>query len=540
MLPSSHIMRPRRWEAWFSGPAAFLAVFLLATGVRAAFGGRHGLWADEVFSLAMATGHSLEHPAAATDASRGDFAESPVAEPVSAYARYLEHDEPPAGPGRVMRAALLSDTSPPLYYLLLSAWTRALGTGDAALRGFSVLASLACLPLLWQLARVFGGRAAAIPTTLLFAVVPPCVYYSTEGRMYSLQWLLTLGLVWATWRMASGGAGPRTAALWVAVGAAGLLTHYFQVFVWGAAVLWLLLHPGTWNRKSILVCAGLTSLLVVPWYLHVPQSLHGWRVTAGWLNIRPGGHSPFAAILWLPWSFLTVRTFGGWPTRWDWLNLAAYLALAVIALGRAGLPRFVPSRRLVALWLLAACLGPVVWDLALGTFTVAVPRYAIAGMPAAFLVVGLAAARLRPTMRVLLIGPILLFCAVGLVRFGRLEARSGPAFREIGARLAREARPDDLVLVHSIPSGVCGIARYTQAALGGRPGPAFAAWVGQLGRRRVPDDMEALLAGRSRVFFVNVHAVGAPDPEREWLEAHAALLGTRDFLVFAPRDGPTF
>jgi hypothetical protein len=43
---------------------ALLAVAVLALVARLPLVGRQALWADEVFSLAIATGHSLEHPAA--------------------------------------------------------------------------------------------------------------------------------------------------------------------------------------------------------------------------------------------------------------------------------------------------------------------------------------------------------------------------------------------------------------------------------------------------------------------------------------------
>jgi hypothetical protein len=84
---------------------------------------RPGLWADEIFSLAMATGHSLEHPPAVTDPSVGDFVEPRQPGSSSFFSRYTEHEEPPAGIRRVLRAVLLSDTSPPLYYLLLNYWS---------------------------------------------------------------------------------------------------------------------------------------------------------------------------------------------------------------------------------------------------------------------------------------------------------------------------------------------------------------------------------------------------------------------------------
>lgn len=121
------------------GSIALLIVLSGAAVLRLAVIGRQPLWADELFSLAMATGHSLEHPAEAASPARGDFMESARPEPPPFYSRYLEHEDPPAEMSRVIRAVFLSDISPPLYYLLLSAWTRLLGTSDWALRLFSGL-----------------------------------------------------------------------------------------------------------------------------------------------------------------------------------------------------------------------------------------------------------------------------------------------------------------------------------------------------------------------------------------------------------------
>ncbi|HEX2611897.1 MAG TPA: hypothetical protein VHK68_12870, partial [Gemmatimonadales bacterium] len=115
-----------------------LLVFGLAALLRFVLAGERGLWADELFSLAMATGHSLEHPAAVADSTQGDFVEHREAQVPAAYNRYLQQEHPPAGPRRVVRAVLLSDTSPPLYYLLLNLWTRGVGTSDRSLRLFSV------------------------------------------------------------------------------------------------------------------------------------------------------------------------------------------------------------------------------------------------------------------------------------------------------------------------------------------------------------------------------------------------------------------
>ena len=110
----------------------------------------------------------------------------------------------------------------------------------------------------------------------------------------------------------------------------------------------------------------------------------------------------------------------------------------------------------------------------------------------------------------------------------------------LDARLEAWARPGDVVLVHSIPSGVVGVARYLTRDV------PIVSWVTQLGTRRVPADLERVLRGRQRVALVRVHAL-ASDPLEPWLSAHARLVGretfrrsTADILYFVPAQGDTF
>src|SRR5690349_12475110 len=121
---------------------------LLAATIRIALIPRQALWADEIFSLAIATGHSLEQPANQSRPELGDYFENPEPKAPSFYREYLENDYG-VSLARVMRAVLLSDTSPPLYYFLLHGWTLALGASDFSLRMFSVLWSLTTIPLIF-------------------------------------------------------------------------------------------------------------------------------------------------------------------------------------------------------------------------------------------------------------------------------------------------------------------------------------------------------------------------------------------------------
>ncbi len=247
-----------------------MAVLVVAAVLRVGAALRPGLWVDEVFSIAIATGHSLEHPPADADPALGDFVEPTAPVPAAVWQRYLSHETPPAGVRRVIRAVRLSDTSPPLYYVLLDFWMRVAGTSDAALRLFSTACALLALPLLWSVGRDLGGTRVAAIACLLFALAPPALYYSTEGRMYALTWVFGLALARLTLTIGRFGASPRVAALWIVVAAAGLMTHYFLAFVWAAMLAWLTLHTPRRRWWQIVAMAAVVGVLIAPWYARLP------------------------------------------------------------------------------------------------------------------------------------------------------------------------------------------------------------------------------------------------------------------------------
>ena len=527
--------RRRRFEWW-----ATVTVIGLAALLRIALVDRHGLWADEIFSLAMATGHSLEHSAAAAEPGLGDFVEMPNALPVQFYRRYLEHEETPAGLARVIRAVRLSDTNPPLYYLLLSLWTRALGTSDAGLRLFSVLWALGAFPGLVYMARRLGGRPAVLPVCVLFAASPVALFYATEVRMYSLVWFLAATLAALTLEVSRRSARITAFLGWILVGAAGLLTHYFFLFIWLACVTWLICGRDRWRQRAPWSAILATVVIVLPWYRLVPESFAQWRVTGEWLYGALGRRQALSAPFGLAWSLLSGQ--GPWNgSRWGGWLVGLALALAVIALGRRAAD-WVLSRRHRLPWLLVlgACLGPVVFDLVRGTHAALIPRYALAGLPAALLLAALALGRIRPALRFSLVTIILIAWSPSVWAIFTAESRHSHPVRQIGAALSGAGHSADVVvLVHSIPSGLLSVARYMDN------GVRIASWVGQLRQRRVPDSVEALTAGYAKIMFVNIHAVGEPAPEEEWLRRNATVLAeataqrTR-IVSFVPRSGERF
>lgn len=503
---------------------ALAAVVAVAVLLQVHLATRQGLWVDEVFSLAIATGHSLEQPAAVARPELGDFVEHPSAGPSARLAAYAAHDSTPAGAWRVVRAVFLSDTSPPLYYLLLSAWTRLAGTSDGALRLFSALCALACLPLLWLIGCRVGDRTTGLIACALFAFSPPVLYYASEGRMYSLTWLFALGIAWLALRLER--EGPRWPLLvaWAVVGAAGLLTHYFFAFVWAAVALWLWLQQVDRRGRVRVALAGLlTGVLILPWYARVPESLGLWRVTAGWSN---GDLTP---VEWVLGPLLLVKYMLFWGAAYrDKGELLAILLfpLLVGTMLRRGVRRWVMwNPQLLWLYLAGAAIGPVVFDVLLRTETSRIGRYGLAGVPAAILLVAFGTSAFQRTAaRFVFTGLLIVAWVPGLRGVFYAPARPWQPFPQIAARLDawHRAAPDgsaDLVLIHSIPSGSIGVARYLASDV------PVASWTVRLQRRETPAHLDSLLAGRCRVALVKFHDdfLDPTSPAVPWLSERGTL-----------------
>jgi Dolichyl-phosphate-mannose-protein mannosyltransferase len=517
-----------------------LAVFAVAALVRLGLTGRHSLWADEVFSLAIATGHSLEQPAAMADPALGDFVEPEGPVHAEEFKRYLAHDDPPASPARVVRAVLLSDTSPPLYYLLLYGWTLVFGTSDVALRLFSTACSLACLPFLAGIARRTGGRGSVLPACILFALSPLAVYYSTEGRMYSLLWFCVLAVAWSSLMLRQGG-GIALYLLWIAMSAAGFLTHYFFLFPWIAIVAFLLIQPGNLSRKHLAIIIFFTILAILPWYANLPESLGNWRITQDWLKWKPWRFDRLAAARDIVSQFFSGHAQYLWKFhgKTNFVASVLFMFLLVAMTWRLRMRVFARRRLLLWLWFIAACAGPFAFDFLQRTYTVAVPRYAIAALPAAYLLAAVGLACLPPRARVITLSLIIFAWSRNLVSIYQGIARTAQPLREIARAVSSDGSPSELILAHSIPSGVLGIARYANGSA------ALASWVGQLGERQVPDSIRALVAGRTRIRFVRVHEVMQPAPEEDWLRENAEVLsdmclGSAVVVDFRPKDSERF
>jgi 4-amino-4-deoxy-L-arabinose transferase-like glycosyltransferase len=496
-----------------------LVIFAGMASLQIGLAPRQCLWVDEIFSLAIATGHSLEQPAALADPARGDFVESDHPVRAEQLRRYLSHEYPPAGLARVLRAVLLSDTSPPLYYLLLYFWTLILGTSDIALRLFSILWALACFPLVPGIARRTGGRRAVLPACVLFALSPMGLYFSGEGRMYSLLLFCIVATASVSLALYAEGGGATRYVLWIVASAAGFLTHYFFIFSWAAIVSFLLIFPGRLERRNLIGSVVVLALAISPWYLVARGSLGHWRITQGWLNLRPSGFHRSRTIRNQFLQFFSAGGAGPWRSeRWSSYGATALFALgAAAAAWRLRLRAFAGPRLLVWLWFIVSCSAPIVIDLLQHTYVSNNPRYVITALPAAYFLAAIAFGALDRRICISLLLLIAFTWAVPIMAIYHEQYRTGDPFETMAQTVSSNSNLSDLTLVHSIPSGVLGIARYADGASN------IASWVQQLGTRRVPDSLLTLAAGRSRIRFVKVHQLAEPAPEEDWLRTNAVL-----------------
>jgi mannosyltransferase len=209
-------------QTGWSWPVAAGLALVVAAGIGLRIAGLHGqsLWVDEVFS--------------AVDVHR------PL--------------------GEIIPRLRAEESSPPLYFWMLWAWTHAVGDGDFALRGLSLLFGVAAIPAAFALGASLAGWGPGLGAAALVAVNPFMVWYSQEARPYALLVLLGLLSLLALIR-ADRRPSPAAITVWASICALVLLTHYF-----GAPLVWMEAGWLLW-RQHDRVTIGATAALAV---LQVP------------------------------------------------------------------------------------------------------------------------------------------------------------------------------------------------------------------------------------------------------------------------------
>jgi uncharacterized membrane protein len=273
-----------------------------------------------------------------------------------------------------------------LYYLLLRFWMK-MGSGEAFVRGLSVIFAVATVPVIYALGRRLFGTAVGLAAAWLLAINAYHVWYSQEARSYALLvFLVTL----SAWRLVRNIQQPAEARWggYALVSALAIYSQFFAALVilaQGVSLWWL--RGSDFPRRDYL-----RSLRWIV-YATVPLAIFIIRVGVSPVNWIP----PISASA--VWNFFVqIAGFGG---KWLVMLDALALILAAFAAWRAGRAREGERERSSGVWTYALVFSwlalPIILTLAESIFTpFFVNRYLIICLPALMLGVTAGIARVRP------------------------------------------------------------------------------------------------------------------------------------------------
>jgi hypothetical protein len=331
-----------------------------------------------------------------------------------------------------------SESTPPLWYALAWAVEHA-GLSVEAARGIGVLAGALLAGLLVLYAARLVPLWAAGLAGLVAALGSQLVLRGAELRAYELYALLALAFAWLLERAAEAPTRGRLAAFW-AVAAAGLLTHYFFLFLLLAGLVWAWRMPSFRSaRRRMTAAAALALVPLLAWTPLLAEQVENQRFS--WIGdfSLVKAASVYSAFVWNagPLYVRDIVNVGAWE------GVARIAVLALVVAGCAAAWRLGRSGRLVAILALGpVALAGLLWLAGENLFTA---RNLLAAAPfAAVAVAALAASLPRP------LGPVagaLVLAAVvgGLVREAQLAP---PAYDDMaGALVELGWRPTDQVAI---------------------------------------------------------------------------------------------
>jgi mannosyltransferase len=277
-----------------------------------------------------------------------------------------------------------NDIHPPLYYWLLSLWTRIFGTSEAALRSLSGVLGILLVLCIAQLGRCMHNKAVGLVAAFFAAISPFQVYYSQEARMYILLALEAAAAVLFFWRLlaheeqenplsaenAPAEGVPSTkrprwlglsALALVLVWVAGLYTHYaFPLMIALLTALYLVWVFATHRRGRVLarllhwgLLLILTLVAYLPWLSTAARQITTWPGAASLAELGEAAQNLASTLLLGPAAL-------GWVRGW-WAGLLLGLAVLGSLPWAAAVLRSGPRSRALRL---LAWITPVAWLLA--------------------------------------------------------------------------------------------------------------------------------------------------------------------------------
>ncbi|MEE8162502.1 MAG: glycosyltransferase family 39 protein [Anaerolineae bacterium] len=204
-------------------------------------------------------------------------------------------------------AGVSTDNHPPLHFFTLHFWLKLAGQSEFSVRFLSLISGVLSVPLLFKLGRELFNQRVGLLAAFLLSISPFHVWFSQEGRMYTLAALLGLVSVYTFVLLFRKGASkaPRSTRLlrlssvqgylwlsYVVIGTLGLYTHYYVAFV--------ILFENT--------------AFLAQWVLRRTRGSknHGLARLRTWLLAQL-----CIALLFLPWARFVATRYAADATYWE-------------------------------------------------------------------------------------------------------------------------------------------------------------------------------------------------------------------------------
>jgi hypothetical protein len=339
---------------------------------------------------------------------------------------------------------------PPLYYLLLRAWSLT-GAGEVHARALSALLGSAALVLAWRVFSALAGRERALWALALMALSPFQVLWSQQARPYALREVLELGGFLA---LLAGGGKTRGLAAWALLMGAAAATHFTSAMMVPCHLVFLAL---TGAGGAVLARAGAMGAAAL-----VPAGLLAWRTREAISGLNTAAPSPAPALELARGVVEQMGAGAHVPAPLATPALALFSGLLVLGLVRALAVR--RGRRgadgASAAVLSLGFLPFVILFLSAWAGLIYQPkvRYAFGAHP--FLLLALVAAATKlPGPRAVGAGVLLLAGFLSVASLAGLASGAPPALdlppclkplREAAAVVKARARPGDVVLTTSV------------------------------------------------------------------------------------------
>jgi uncharacterized membrane protein len=187
----------------------------------------------------------------------------------------------------------LSDFQPPLYHLILKAWTSLTGFSEISLRIPSLLSGLFTVYFVIKIGELIGNRKIGVIAGLLAATNPLLIYYSQEGRTYMMTTFFATASFYYLIKLLSDQNSPKRYTIYYLL--------FTTLFLWTSYLSWFVLLTQIiyviWKKRYdlflIQTLATATFVLWLPSFYNSLQiglgdatSIPGWGKVVGGTSLK--------------------------------------------------------------------------------------------------------------------------------------------------------------------------------------------------------------------------------------------------------------